>query len=254
MSRDLTLAATGDLPMSVFFVAAALLLGLWLAEETPGVLPLVALLGAAALACKRDALADCAVLAVLALLETARLRRPDMARRLAIALGLMFLTIIPWRAYVSAHHIRNQDVGLGNGHISSNIHHLGWIVSRLWDFVVSRGYAGVVPLAAAAAVLALVRTRQWRLPVALLVFGAGVFAALLVIYVDATAGLRYLVNYSGLRTLFPLSLLCASVLPLLLVSAFRAGAHAETPKRKSRGQGRRLLPRTLRRPARPAHR
>ena len=32
----------------------------------------------------------------------------------------MFLTIVPWRVYVSAHHLRNQDVGLGNGHISSN--------------------------------------------------------------------------------------------------------------------------------------
>jgi hypothetical protein len=69
-----------------------------------------------------------------------------------------------------------------------------------------------------------VRTRQWRLPVAVLVFDAGILAALLFIYVDATAGLRYLVNYSGMRTLFPLCLLSASLLPLLLVSAFRAGA------------------------------
>lgn len=224
ITRDLALAATGDLPVSVFFVAAVLLLGLWLAEETPGALPLAALLGAAALACKRDAIADCGVLAVIALLETARLRRPDMARRLAVALGLMFLTVVPWRVYVSAHHIRNQDVGIGNGHIASNVHHLGWIVGRLGHFLVSRGYAGIVPLAAAAAVLALARTRQWRLPVAVLVFDAGILAALLVVYVDATAGLRYLVNYSGLRTLFPLCLFSASVLPLLLVRAFRAGA------------------------------
>jgi len=205
-------------------VAAALLIGLWLAEETPGVLPLVALLGAAALACKRDALADCAVLAVLALLETARLRRPDMARRLAIALGLMFLTIIPWRAYVSAHHIRNQDVGLGNGHLSSNVHHLGWIVSRLWDFLVGPRYLGVAPLAAAAAVLAIARTSQLRLPTSFLVFVGGLFTVLVLIYLDATAALRYLVNASGVRILYPLCLFSACVLPLLLVRAFRAGA------------------------------
>jgi hypothetical protein len=224
VTRELTLAATGDLPLGVFFVAAALLLGLWLVEETPGLLPLAALLGAAALACKRDALADCAVLAVLALVETARLRRPDLAWRLAVALGLMFLSIVPWRVYVSAHHIRNQDVGLGNGHLSSNVHHLGWIVSRLWDFMVGPRYLGVVPLAAAVAVVAIVRTRQRRLPVSALVFGAALFAALLLVYVDATAGLRYLVNYSGWRTLFPLGLFAASILPLLLVRAFRAGA------------------------------
>ncbi len=223
-TRELGLAATGDLPLGVFFVAAALLLGLWLVEETPGALPLAALFGAAALACKRDAIADCAVLAVLALVETARLRRPDLARRLAVALVLMFGSIIPWRIYVAVHHIRNQDVGLGNGHISSNLHHLGWIVSRLWDFLVGRGYLGVAPLAAAVAALALARRERWRLPVSALVFGAVLFAALLVIYVDATAGLHYLVNYSGERTLFPLCLFSASVLPLLLVRAFGAGA------------------------------
>ncbi len=224
MTRELGLAATGDLPLGVFFVAAALLLGLWLVEETPGLLPLAALLGAAALACKRDALADCAVLAVLALVETARLRRPDLARRLAVALVLMFVSIVPWRVYVAVHHIRNQDVGLGNGHLSSNVHHLGWIVTRLWDFLAGPRYLGVVPLVAAAAALALVRSDRRRLPVSVLVFGAGLFTALVLVYVDATAGLRYLVDYSGVRVLFPLCLLSASVLPLLLVQAFRAGA------------------------------
>jgi hypothetical protein len=220
MTRELGLAATGDLPLGVFFAAAVLLLGLWFVEETPGALPLVALLGAAALACKRDAIADCGVLAVLALVETARLRRPDLARRLGVALVLMFVSIVPWRVYVAVHHIRNQDVGIGNGHLSSNFHHLGWILSRLWDFLVGPRYVGVVLLAAAAAALALARTRQWRLPVSVLVFGAALFTAYLLVYVDATAGLKYLVNYSGQRIVFPLSLLSASVLPLLLVRAF----------------------------------
>jgi hypothetical protein len=220
ITRELGLAATGDLPVGVFFVAATLLLGLWLVEETPGVLPLFALLGAAALACKRDAIADCAVLAVLGLLETARLRRPDLAWRLAVAVGLMFLTIVPWRAYVSVHHIRNQDVGIGNGHISSNVHHLGWIIGRLWAFLVGHSYLGVALIAAAAAVLALVRTREWRLPVSVLVFGAGLYTALLLVYIDATASLHYLVQYSGRRILFPLCLFSATILPLLLVRAF----------------------------------
>jgi hypothetical protein len=224
MTRELTLAATGDLPLGVFFVAAALLLMLWLVEETPGALPLAALLGAAALACKRDAIADCAVLAVLALIETVRLRRPDLAGRLAVALLLMFLTVVPWRLYVSANHIRNQDVGLGNGHLTSNLHHLGWIVSQLWDFLVGPGYLGVAPLAAAVAVLALARKEPWRLPASALVFGASLFAALVFVYLDATAGLRYLVHYSGERTVFPLCLFATTILPLLLVRAFRAGA------------------------------
>jgi hypothetical protein len=146
----------------------------------------------------------------------------------------MFLTVVPWRVYVSAHHLRNQDVGLGNGHVSSNVHHLGWIVSRLWDFLVGPRYLGVAPLAAAAAVLALARTRQWRLPVSALVFGGSLFAVLILIYLDATAALRYLVNSSGVRILFPLCLFAASILPLLLVRAFRAGADPESPKYEGR--------------------
>ena len=223
-TRKLALAATGDLPVGVFFVAAALLLGLWLVEETPGALPLATLLGAAALACKRDALADCAVLAVFALVETARVRRPDLARRLAVALVLMFLSIVPWRVYVSAHHLKNYDVGVGNGHLSSNLHRIGFITGRLWDFLIGRGYLGVAPLAAGAAVLALTARGQWRLPASALVFGLGLFAVLVVVYLNATAGLTYLVHSSGDRTLFPLCLFAGSVLPLLLVRAFRAGA------------------------------
>lgn len=224
MTRQLALAATGDLPVGVFFVAAALLVGLWLVEETPGVLPLAALLGAAALACKRDAIADCGVLAVLALVETARIRRPDLAKRLGFALVLMFLSIVPWRVWVSVHHLRNYDVGVGNGHISSNLHHLGSILSHLWHFLLYGGYLGVVPLAALVAVLALARGEPPRLPAAALVLGAALFAALVAVYVDATAGLPYLLRSSGDRTIFPLCLFATAVLPLLLVRAFRAGA------------------------------
>jgi hypothetical protein len=231
-TRELGLAATGDLPLGVFFVAATLLLGLWLVEETPGALPLAALLGAAALACKRDAIGDCGVLAILALIETARLRRSDLARRLGVALVLMFGSIVPWRVYVSAHHLKNYDVGIGNGHLSSNVHHLGWIVARLWDYLVNRGYLGVAPLAMGVAALALARTRQWRLPVSVLVFGVALFTALVLVYVDATAGLTYLVHHSAERTLFPLCLFSASVLPLLLVRAF--GAFGQAPTGRSR--------------------
>ncbi len=225
MSRELALNATGDLPLAVFFVAAALLLGLWLVEETPGALPLAALCGAAALACKRDALADCAVLALFAFVEVFRLRRPDLARRVAIALALMFLSIVPWRVFVSVHHLRSYDVGAGSSkHLASNLHHVGWIAARLWDYLVDGNYAAVVVIAAGAAALALTRREPWRLPASAIVFGLGLFAVLVVVYVNATANLGYLVRSSGERTLYPLCLFAASVLPLLVVRALRAGS------------------------------
>lgn len=222
MSRFLALAATGDLPVGVFFVASVLLFGLWIAEETPGTLPLAALCGAAALACKRDALADCAVLALVALVATLRTRRPDLVRRLVVAVALMFLSIVPWRLFVSRHHLRNEDVSLGGAHLAKNLHHLGFIVGRVaGHFVDGHFYAWVVPIAAGAAAVAFARGPSRRLPTAVVVFGFGLFAVLVVVYANATTKLDVLLRLSAGRTVYPLSLFAASILPLLVVRALR---------------------------------
>ena len=221
VSRSLALNATGDMPIGVFFVAAVLLLGLWLVEETPGALVLGALCGAAALACKRDALADCAVLALFALVETFRLRRPDLARRVAIAMALMFLTIVPWNLWVSVHHLRNQDVSLGSKHLTSNLHHVAFIAGQVSRQFLQANYAYVVPIAAGLAVLALARGVSRRLPAAVVVGGFGLLAVLIVVYLNATTNLAFLLRQSAARTVFPLSLLAASILPLLAVQALR---------------------------------
>jgi len=221
VSRAVALYATGDLPVGVFFVASVLLFGLWLAEETPGALPLAALLGAAALASKRDALADCAVLAVFALAETIRQRRPDLIKRMAIALALMFVSIVPWRLWVSVHHLRNQDVSLGSKNLTTNLHRVGFIASRIGHQFFERNYAFVVPIAAIVAVIALARGPSRRLPAAFAVFGLGLFLVLIVVYVNATVNLEALLRQSAGRTVYPLSLLAASILPLLLVQALR---------------------------------
>jgi hypothetical protein len=236
MTRKLALAATGDLPVGVFFVAAALLFGLWLAEETPGALPLAALCGAAALACKRDALADCAVLAVVALAETLRMRRPDLARKMAIALALMFLSIVPWRLFVSFHHLRNQDVSFGSKHLAKNLDHVGFIAAQLGhDLVDGNSYAYVVPIAGVAAAVALARGRSRRLPAAAAVFGLGLFAVLIVVYLNATVNLAGLVLLSAGRILYPLSLFAAAVLPLLVVRALGSAGDSGGGSGESRG-------------------
>lgn len=231
-SRLLALNATGDLPVGVFFVASVLLLGLWLAEETPGALPLAALCGAAALACKRDALADCAVLALFALVETIRLRRPDLARRMAIAVALMFGSIVPWRLFVSLHHLPNPEVSFGSTHLTSNLHHVGSIANLLAHRLLGENYAYVVPIAAGVAALALARGPSRRLPMAVAVFGLGLFAVLIVVYVNATVSLESLLRLSAGRTVYPLSLFAASILPLLVVRALHEESRGqEAPAR-----------------------
>ncbi len=227
MSRILVLSATGDLPVGVFVVAAVLLLGLWLADETPGALTLATLCAAAALACKRDALGVCAVLAFFAFVETLRLRRPDLARRMAVAAAVMFLSIVPWRLFVAVHHLRNQDVSLGSAHLASNLHHVGFIIGRLGHQLVEANYAYVVPIAAAAAAVAFVRGPSRRLPAAVGVFGLGLFAELVVVYMNATVDLGRLLGLSAGRTVYPLSLLAAAILPLLVVRALRPATEAQ---------------------------
>jgi hypothetical protein len=230
------LAATGDLPVGVFFVASVLLFGLWIAEETPGALALAALCGAAALACKRDALADVAVLALFVLVATLRVRRPAL-RRAAIAVALMMLSIIPWRLWVSDHHLRNQDVALGSKHLGRNLHHVGFIVGRLAHAILNGSYAYVVPIAVAFAVLTLVRGPSRRLEMAVVAFVLGIFAVLIVVYLNATTSLTALLALSAPRTVYPLCLFAAAILPLLVVRALALGSGDDLGGGSGAGRG-----------------
>jgi hypothetical protein len=219
VSRTLALNATGDLPVGVFFVASVLLFGLWLAEETPGALPLAALFGAAALACKRDALADCAVLALVVIVATLRSRRPALVWPMATALALMFLSLVPWRLFASLHHLPDQDVTLGSDHLGRNLRAVDVIARVLGRSLINPNYAYVVPIAAGLVALSLVRGPSRRLPTAVAVFGLGLVVALFVVYVNAIVNLEGLLNQSAARTIFPLSLFAASILPLLVTEA-----------------------------------
>src|SRR4051794_1947297 len=88
--RAQALTDYADVPLACFFVAAVLCVG---ARQ----LPLGAVFAAAALATKRDAIAACAVLAVLALVRWPR-------RRMLIAVAAVALTVVPWRGWGGATH------------------------------------------------------------------------------------------------------------------------------------------------------
>jgi hypothetical protein len=172
---------------------------------------------AAALAMKRDGIAACVVLAVAVIAGAALRRRPW--RNLAVALAAVVVSAVPWRVFLAVHHLHETDVG--SSRLSGNAGQLGWVLGTLGRYLLRREYLGVAPLAAAAALVVLLRGGPRLLGAGALAVGLVLLASLVFVYLNATAGVRYLVYQSGQRTLVPLVLLAAALLPLLVARAMR---------------------------------
>jgi hypothetical protein len=206
-----------DVPLACCFVAGALLLGAWLADDAPGTLPLGAVFLAAALSMKRDAIAACVVLAVAAV--AGAVVRQRSLRKLAIALASIALSAVPWRIFLAVHHLHETDVG--SSRLGANANQFGWVIGTLGRYLLRREYLGVVPLAAVAALVVLLRGGPRLIAAGALALGLALLASLVFVYLNATAGVRYLVYTSGQRTLIPMVVLAAALLPLLVARALR---------------------------------
>ena len=206
-----------DVPLACFFVPGALLLGAWLADEAPGALPLGALFLAAALSMKRDAIAACVVLAVVAL--AGAIVRHRSWRALTVALAGVALAAVPWRIFLAVHHLHETDVG--SSRLGDNAGQFGWVIGTLGRYLLRREYLGAVPLAAAAALVVLLRGGPRLIAGGALALGLALLASLVFVYLNATAGVHYLVYTSGQRTLIPMVVLAAALLPLLVARALR---------------------------------
>lgn len=191
-----------DVPLACFFVAAVLCV----ASRR---VPLGAVFAAAALATKRDAIAACAVLAVLAFVRWPR-------RRMAIAIVSVALTCVPWRIWVWTHHLHGNDIGASPSRLGDNAHQAGWVAGRLGEILLRMDYAWAPVLAVAAAVVLLFTREGRELAVGVLVLGFGLVAVLVLVYLNGHAGVHYLVRTSAKRTLLPTATFAAAVLPLLL--------------------------------------
>jgi hypothetical protein len=213
--RDQALTEYADVPLACLFVAAVLLVG-------SGSVELGSLFAAAALATKRDALAFVAVLYALALLRGDR-------RRVLVSAGVVALSAVPWFVFSATHDLRARDVALSTAHTGE----LSFIVRHMWDVLVDGAYLGVVPLASVAAAVLLVRRDERLLGLGFLALLFGLLAALVVVYLSGTTGVRYLVGSTVERTLVTPTLLAATLLPLLLTRAL-AG-----PLRSGSSRGRR---------------
>jgi hypothetical protein len=231
-ARDQALSGYADVPLACLFVSSVLLLG-------GGELALSCVFAAAALATKRDALAFCAVLYVLAFVG---LRN---RRALAVAVTSVALTAVPWRVFNAVQGLHDSDVAPS----LSRTGELGFVSGRIGHLLAERAYLWTVPLAAAAAVVMLVRRRDRRLALGALLLGFGLLVALAFVYISGKTGVHYLVRSSAQRTLMTPVLLAATLLPLLVTRALgarqpgveptRDRRRPRSPRRRPRGRRRR---------------
>lgn len=108
------LTGFADVPLGIFLVVGALLVGLWLAEGGREKLALGALMLAAAASTKNEGLTTAvAVIASAALTLPAGRRRAEL-RDLAVAAGGFVLVLLPWRVWIAVHDI-GSDLPVADG-------------------------------------------------------------------------------------------------------------------------------------------
>lgn len=241
-ARGQALSAYADVPLACFFVAATLLLGVWLAERDGGALALSSICAAAALATKRDAIAFCVVLYAVAVVALVVRRQGRRLVPLTVAVLAVVATTVPWRLFVAAHDLETRDIKPSVSQTLDRADELPDVLRHFGELSLRAGYLAAVPLAAAAAGLLLLRRGERQLALGVLALLAGLTLALAVVYVNGVAGVSYLLRTSSSRTVMTVTLFAAVVLPLLLTRLLRAGP--EEPGRVSapRGSRRAIAP------------
>lgn len=227
-ARSQTLWDYADVPLACFFAMATLLIGLWLAGEGNDRLALASVFAAAALATKRDALAFCAVLFVLAVVALVVRGQRNRLRPLLLASLVVAASTVPWRVFVAANGFQDGDVNLSISRALAQADEFPFVLGQFGHLFAESSYLGAVPLAALAALLLLARGRDRPLAVGVLALGVGLVTALAFVYLSGVAGVHYLVRTSAYRTLMTPTLVAAVLLPLLVTRGLASGDGAET--------------------------
>ena len=123
----LTASALADIPVAIFFAFAGLFAHRWLVDKDGVALRLFALFAAAALATKFEGRIYIGALAVVLVIQVARLARNRLAATL-VACAVALIGIVPWSLWISRHHIRGIFLTSLRDRISPSLFsHLGRI-------------------------------------------------------------------------------------------------------------------------------
>jgi len=225
-----------DAPLAFFVVLGVVALARWLETDETAVLACAALfLGAAALTKSEGALfalaAAVALLGTLAAWNRARLARAGLAMLAVLAV------LVPWRAFIAAHHLPNPEYSLGNaanpGYLSDHAGRVGPAASGLAERIASGRFGFLVALTLLGLAAALVSRRYRELAFA----GAWLalsFLGLVLVYWISSVPVHLTLVWSGDRTVTAIVLGGAALAPLLAAPAWQELEEDLTRRRLSR--------------------
>jgi hypothetical protein len=221
---DQLASAEADIPVAVFFATAGLVAARWLSTRDPGLLVVAAVLAAGAAATKVEGTAFVIALFAALALVVARGRRSAALAPAAAAAGALAVGVVPWRIWLAIHDVPVQASTTRLTRLtflSANLTRVpeasGYL---LWKMVDPRAWLLVIPLFAAACVVA--RRRGDRLLLAFVLGAAALaLAGLVLAYWSTTLGLHYQLATSGRRVVTGVVFFCAATTPLLAATAGR---------------------------------
>jgi hypothetical protein len=208
-----------DVPMGLFLMVGALLLGLWIVDRRRRDLALSVILLAAAANTKNEGLTGATIALVVALLVTAVAPAPGLTRRRALtpllfALAAYAVAVAPWRLWLAAHHITGEmpvGQGLQPSYLLAHSDRIQPTVNALFSEVTNQGnwyYLLPIGLALMIAGLATPGLRRIAAFYALAMLGAAVLV--LWAYVINPNELSWLISTSANRTVVGPMLIAAA--------------------------------------------
>jgi len=210
------LADPWDVMTASFWVAGALLAGLWYRDGDRTTLALAVLFLTAALETKLEAIANTLILFALIALALALRRQWPRLRDGAVAAAATALLVAPWQIYSRAHGLHSRVIQPSLTRMGRQLGDLPTIVHSLSGRMLASAWEAAVPLCVGAAVVMLVRGRSRPLAAGFLILLAALDLGLVFVYWNHVNALHRLLNTSASRTISTEELLSLVMLPLLL--------------------------------------
>jgi hypothetical protein len=217
--------ALADVPLAVFFSIAGVFAWIWLEEDDPRALALMAVFGAAALAAKNEGALFVGTLFAVMLVLTVFAKSWRKAL-ITLAAGVVALVaVVPWRLWAHAHHLTNYYAG--SAFSIDHIDRVPVAAARLVrESLDPTSWLALLPLALAAAVLAWIYGGARRGPLLVFAMLTLPFVELVLVYWATSLPFDYDLNTTARRVIMSPLLFAAVLSPLLLEQAVTGARRA----------------------------
>jgi hypothetical protein len=221
-----------DIPLAFLVALAVAALGRYLLSGEGWTLVCAGLfLGAAMLTKSEGTLFWGAAIGALVLALAIGERRRIPAAALA-GLGALAI-LVPWRAYLAAHDLKNPEYSLSDllrpGYLSDHSDRVSPAASELWHQVWAGHWGLLVPLALVSIGAALV-ARRYRLAAFAALWPALAFLGMVLVYWISVVPVKLTLLWTADRIVASLVIGSAALAPLLVAEAWRAAQTAAIPR------------------------